>query len=690
MREHDTMLHMATPNNIFQKALQYVTGKSYTGILQGGLPASPKWGASDFLKAHDISLYTNKALTKRAEKVAEVEFVLKNKKSGEIVPQHPLLDLLKYPSTTLSSTQLYTLYQNHMDIMGSAYFVLEAEPVFGKPDQPKIKSMDLLRPDMVKPVVEGGKVVRYEYRGPDGNTIDYQPWQIIRIWRPDPSNPLQGMSLLKAGVTAIQTEIQISAYHARIIENGGKVDGVFKFKTPRLTKQQLAELKDGYDAEIADARKTGKPLFLGGDADYIRMGMTPDEVAFLETKRVTLEDICIMTGVPKELLGTMDGTKYDNADASIRIFLRETIKPQIKALVTALDNALIPDEYELDFVDPTPENTTEKLKALELGKTQGLITTNEGRRILARVLGEDLEDVDGGDDVLINFNLIPLGSSSVVEKAAADTDKKKAVSTKDAGADSNIEHPLRDVAARKIYHSMQIKRLDRRTSKVKPVVVRYMKAQRDRIIDKLQPTKTHVYRKEGLLDEVLNIELEVKIGKEAFLPVLQDVLAQSGKDAMELVGSSGTFSMSAEVVSWLDDKTEVFTRQFNETTYSQLKREFEASLAAQEGRAELIERIRGVYAGITEGRANVIARTETHGVIQYGTMQGYSQAGMPIKIWVSVLDTETRGQDPLDQADHVSLDGEERPINMPFSNGLMYPGQKGAPAAEVVNCRCSI
>lgn len=683
------MLHMATLNNIFQKALQYVTGKSYTGILQGGLPASTKWGASDYLKAHDISLYTNKALTKRSEKVGEVQFVLKNKKTGEVIQDHPLLDLLRYPSKTLTSSQLYGLYQNHMDIMGSAYFLLDATPVFG--GAPKVTGMDLLRPDMVKVKQDAtGAVVGYEYKGPNGTTVTYEPWQVIRVWRPDPANPLQGTSLLKAGVTAIQTEVQIGAYHARIIENGGKVDGVFKFKTPRLTKAQLQELKDGYDAEYADARKSGKPLFLGGDAEYIRMGMTPDEVAFLETKRVTLEDICIMTSVPKELLGTMDGTKYDNADAAIRIFLSETIKPQLKALTAALDNALIPDEFTLSFIDPTPENKEAIMKALETGKNQGLISTNEGRRILGRVLGEDLEDVDGGDDILINFNLIPLGSSSVVEKAAADTTKKKAVSSKGAAADTNIEHPLRDVEARKIYHSMQVKRLDRRSAKFKPAVVRYLNGQRDRLVDMLQPTKTHVYRKEGLLDEVLNIELEVKIGKEAFLPVLQDILAASGKDAMELVGSSGTFSMSAEVVSWLDDKTEVFTRQFNETTYNQLKREFEASLAAQEGRAELIDRIKGVYQGITTGRANVIARTETHGVIQYGTMQGYSQAAMPIKIWVSVLDTETRGQDPTDEADHVSIDGEERPLNMPFSNGLMYPGQKGAPAAEVVNCRCSI
>lgn len=37
---------------------------------------------------------------------------------------------------------------------------------------------------------------------------------------------------------------------------------------------------------------------------------------------------------------------------------------------------------------------------------------------------------------------------------------------------------------------------------------------------------------------------------------------------------------------------------------------------------------------------------------------------------------------------HVRMDGEEREMEEPFSNGLMYPGQSGAPAEEVINCHC--
>jgi HK97 family phage portal protein len=654
-----------------------VTAKSYTGLLAGNLPSGKSWGNSEFLKANEISLYTNKALNKRGEKMAEIQFVVKDK-NGEIIPDHPILQLLQYPNDMHSGAQFWKLYQNYIDIVGSAYILLDAEPVFGERGNPKINGMDHLRPDLVKPKVENGKIIAYTYYGPGGQITEYSASQVVRVFNPDPSNPISGMSMLKAGINAIQTEVQVSSYHARVIENGGKVDGVFKFKTPRLTKPQLQEMKDSYETEVADARRSGRPLFLGGDADYTRMGLTPDELAFLETKRMTLDDICIMTGVPKELMGSLEGTKYSNAEQAVRIFLRETMVPQMRLLTSALDNRLLPDGQTLTFIDPTPENIEDKSKLLEVGMKNGLVSTNEGRQVLAALLGVELDNVTGGDDILVAFNLIPLGSSSVVEK-----DKKKIKSV--------TEHPLRDAEMRKIYYSMQNKRIDLRAEKrFKPVLLNYLNVQRDRLVEKLQPQNTRVFRKKDLIDDSVRLDLEVQIGKEAFLPIVTTLLEEAGSDAMELVGSSYPFNMSTEVVSWVDQKTEIFLNQINNTTLNKLKAEFAASLEANEGRLALIERVMTVYENISAGRANTIARTEVHGLTQFGTFQGYKQANLDIKIWVSVLDKNTRGNDPEDEADHISMDGEEVPIDMPFSNGLMYPGENGAAAAEVINCRCVI
>ena len=54
-----------------------------------------------------------------------------------------------------------------------------------------------------------------------------------------------------------------------------------------------------------------------------------------------------------------------------------------------------------------------------------------------------------------------------------------------------------------------------------------------------------------------------------------------------------------------------------------------------------------------------------------------------VKQWDATLDSSTRES-------HVKVDMEIRELDEKFSNGLMYPGDPGGGAAEVVNCRCAL
>lgn len=80
-----------------------------------------------------------------------------------------------------------------------------------------------------------------------------------------------------------------------------------------------------------------------------------------------------------------------------------------------------------------------------------------------------------------------------------------------------------------------------------------------------------------------------------------------------------------------------------------------------------------------------IAKTEGHRVSQeatYTVQKKAKERGADImKQWDSTLDSKTRDS-------HRLVDGELRELDEKFSNGLMFPGDKNAPASEVVNCRC--
>ena len=71
-----------------------------------------------------------------------------------------------------------------------------------------------------------------------------------------------------------------------------------------------------------------------------------------------------------------------------------------------------------------------------------------------------------------------------------------------------------------------------------------------------------------------------------------------------------------------------------------------------------------------KGRQDSYARAEADGIILERT-------------WIATNDSRTRHS-------HAVLDGETRPIDTPFSNGLMYPGDPNGRPEEVWNCRCSV
>jgi hypothetical protein len=93
------------------------------------------------------------------------------------------------------------------------------------------------------------------------------------------------------------------------------------------------------------------------------------------------------------------------------------------------------------------------------------------------------------------------------------------------------------------------------------------------------------------------------------------------------------------------------------------------------------------YTNIGYNNAVRIARTEGHRIQGQSKMDACHKAQEKgadvIKQWDSTLDARTRES-------HVSVDGEIRELDKPFSNGLLFPGDPDGEAAEVINCRCAL
>jgi SPP1 gp7 family putative phage head morphogenesis protein len=158
------------------------------------------------------------------------------------------------------------------------------------------------------------------------------------------------------------------------------------------------------------------------------------------------------------------------------------------------------------------------------------------------------------------------------------------------------------------------------------------------------------------------------------------------EDAFEYVNDLYNFDLSFDLLNErFKNHIEKYgleqAKGINSTTKDALRKTLTEGVEAGESIPKLRQRITDVYAEVKGYRTRRIAITETHNTVSAGTFETYKGAGLEKKEWKTSIDGRERET-------HRKIDGEVVEIDKLFSNGLMYPGDAGGEADEVVNCRC--
>jgi HK97 family phage portal protein len=619
---------------------------------------------SEYFKLNDISLYVNRGIAKRAEKVGEVEFKLFNRKTGEEILENEWLTLLDKPNDHQTGDHFWKLVSMYRDISGFVVIRKKGNEAVFKENQ-KIKSLEVLNSMNVQINYDKDIITSFSHTR-DGGEVETIKFDECIYWtNPNPMKQTEGVSLLKAGLYSLDTDNQLAKYQNAIVKNGGNLDTVFTFEQD-LTEAEIKQAEDKFKEKKGDPRNSNIPFFVGGKTKVERLGLTPSELAYLESRKLYARDMTVITGVPLSILGLTSDETFANADMAYRVFLREVIKPIIKDLVNLLDWKLIPEEYDLGFVDPTPEDIVANIQKATAMYNLDVSTINERREILGLEPYEDEE----ADKIYVSYSKMPLG-----EDPYETTKEEEEIKSYRKSLNTSVVELFRNKGFRDMYRKIQNKKSDKREAIFMTAIRNYFNEQQERLIDEVKNQKS-------IVDNYLDYDVEVSIARGMSLPILRQFLIEAGKETADLYDNPRGFSMTGAIEKWLSKRVNIFSEQITDTTFKQLKEQFKESFDNGETRQQLIRRIEGVYDDFDENRAKTIARTEVHGATQKGNFESSKQSGATIKIWVSTLDDKTRDT-------HANLDGEEASVGRKFSNGLMFAGDPSGSPEETINCRCS-
>ena len=122
-------------------------------------------------------------------------------------------------------------------------------------------------------------------------------------------------------------------------------------------------------------------------------------------------DLCILFGVPPELMGIQEQKTYANYYEARRAFYQETVLPLLNKICGKINQNLVAEidsrvHFELDTsqIEAFQEKESELWNRAIDAVRAGVLTPNEARQLLG------LPKVAGGNQLFMPANMVPVGA----------------------------------------------------------------------------------------------------------------------------------------------------------------------------------------------------------------------------------------------------------------------------------------
>lgn len=323
-----------------------------------------------------------------------------NEQTKEKAIEHPLYRLLhREPNNYQTAFDFRTLMQLRALVKGNAYaLIIRSKDV--RTNRNKIVQLVPLDPDKVTIQQNDDWSVSYTYRPSQGAARVYKGQEVFHL-RGLSLDGLSGLSIVKQARDAIGLSISAELAAGRLFKNGAFVGGMLKHPG-KLSDPAFERLKQSM-AEKEGAENAGKTLIGEEGLDWVSIGQNARDAQLIEVRKMQVEEIARVTGVPRPLLMVDETSWGSGIEALGRFFVQYALGPWFEAWQQAAERSLLDgDEKDLFSVKFNPAallrgSTKDQAdffaKALGAGGAPGWMSQNEVRSI------NDMPETTDGDAV---------------------------------------------------------------------------------------------------------------------------------------------------------------------------------------------------------------------------------------------------------------------------------------------------
>lgn len=585
------------------------------------------------------------------------------------VSDHPFWDVWKNVNPYMNSYELLELTMIYLGLTGNGYWYIVKNRL-GKPAEMYVLKSSNIRILAGKKELIGG----YQYRTPNG-VVDFSPDEIIHFKYQNPHNEFYGLSPLQAMIYTVAENDLVHQYGYNILKNQAIPGSVF-IAEEWVDSDMLRANKEEIRQEYEGVKKAGKTMILKGIKPN-RLGLSPVEMSFLESRKFLMEEILAIYGVPRIKLGsggTIEGaTPRATAEAQDMTFQQETILPRLKMIESKINERLLPiwdSSLIVEFDNPVPKDREFELRQWDMYLKNYVMSINEYRQFLG------YQPAPWGEKPIAPFNLMPLAGSSPSAGKSMKTGGNR-------NSDIRARKWLSWVKGEEVLEKRYIGDLKKFFNDQKQMVLANLRKIKpkevgDTLIDFIfPPVKDEVDRLTTISRPHFRDMAEYGIHSAAEVERKRGQLSKDlGNDLSDLGMSPTTFDRYIEsmVAVWKDKYGFAIIDTIENDLRSILSQSISEGWTATQLQGE-IERLYAEYTqGMTPARALRIARTETSRVMNESELAAYKAVGETKKTYCAELDE-------FACPECADMDGMVIPIDESFPEGdpPVHP-----------SCRCNI
>jgi HK97 family phage portal protein len=351
-------------------------------------PFSPRagwWGEDPTEQLRNYRSWVYAAVNAIGQEVAKQKpYLYRNTGPAEhdhipLSPSHPLSRLLEAPNPWLTPWELWYLTVVSLELTGNCfwYLALSEESTPGE--------IWVIPTPWVRIVPDAKNyIAAYEVIAPGATVEKFHPSEIVHLKYPNPLDPHYGLSPLQANALTVDanTELLKSRYQTFVV---GPRPGVVLQTDQTLLDQTVRRLEEKITEKFSGRQNWHRPLVLEQGLKASPWTLTPAEMDYLNSSRMTRDEILAMFRVPAPITGLVEnlGLGSDIWLGARTMFCEGTIQPKLELLAQALTRDLArrsgPD-LVISFPDCSPRLADQRRKDDELDARLGLRTFNEIRR----------------------------------------------------------------------------------------------------------------------------------------------------------------------------------------------------------------------------------------------------------------------------------------------------------------------